>query len=146
MTAEFASAVHALVYLAHTARVTPSAELAGNICTNPARVRKIMAKLCRAGLAQAGEGRASGYHCIPDSEGISLKAVAEALGEKPVSVGWRSGDADRDCRICAGMAGVMDGVYGELNAVCLDKLSTITIGTISEKIFLGSGDTNDETV
>ena len=34
MTAEFPLAVHALVYLLHTNRVTSSQELADNICTN----------------------------------------------------------------------------------------------------------------
>ena len=39
MTAEFALAVHGLVYLYHRGEMVTSEELAQNICTNPARVR-----------------------------------------------------------------------------------------------------------
>ena len=45
MTSEFAIAVHALVYLNHKGETVSSEALAENICTNPARVRKVMAKL-----------------------------------------------------------------------------------------------------
>ena len=45
MTSEFAIAVHALVYLNHKQETLASEELAKNVCTNPARIRKVMAKL-----------------------------------------------------------------------------------------------------
>ena len=45
MTSEFAIAVHALVYLNHKQETLASVELAKNVCTNPARIRKVMAKL-----------------------------------------------------------------------------------------------------
>ena len=48
MTAEFTVAVHALVYLHHRGGWLSSEELAQNVCTNPARIRKIMAKLKKA--------------------------------------------------------------------------------------------------
>ena len=50
MTSEFAIAVHALVFLEHKGIVISSEELAKNVCTNPARIRKVMAKLKRADL------------------------------------------------------------------------------------------------
>ena len=56
MTAEFALAIHGLVYLYHRGKMVTSEELAQNICTNPARVRKVMAKLHKAGLIIASEG------------------------------------------------------------------------------------------
>lgn len=68
MTAEFPVAVHALVYLLHTGRLTSSGELADNICTNPARVRKVMAKLHQAGLVDATKGKGSGYLTRPEGE------------------------------------------------------------------------------
>ena len=60
MTAEFTVAVHALVYLHHKNTVLSSEELAQNVCTNPARIRKVMAKLKKAGLVLAREGRVQG--------------------------------------------------------------------------------------
>ena len=48
MTGAFSLAVHALVYLNHKATTLSSEMLAENICTNPARIRKVMSQLKRA--------------------------------------------------------------------------------------------------
>ena len=140
MTAEFPVAVHALVYLLHTGRVTDSAELADNICTNPARVRKVMGKLCRAGLAESGKGKGSGYEAVPGGAAVPLDAVLRALGETPVSLNWRSGDMDRECLVSSGMGAVMDGIYGQMNEACRAWLETVTIGSVADRIF-GAGRT-----
>ena len=47
MNSDFIVAVHALVYLNHKADIVSSEALAKNICTNAARVRKVMAPLTR---------------------------------------------------------------------------------------------------
>jgi len=135
MTAEFPLAVHGLVYLLHTGRVTSSSELAGNICTNPARVRKVMTKLRCAGLIQAERGQGSGYLTLPDGGRITLKAVMQALDEEPVAMKWHSGDVDMECLVASGMGEVMDEIYADMNENCMELLETITIGSISEKIF-----------
>lgn len=139
MTAEFPVAVHALVYLLHKNVMLSSGELAENICTNPARVRKIMAKLHRAGLVQAQKGQGSGYLTLPDGGDIPLSAVLRALEEEPVSVSWRSGDVDKDCLVSSGMAAVMDGVYARMNAAGMRELESITIGSINDTIFNKKG-------
>ncbi|MCI2047590.1 MAG: Rrf2 family transcriptional regulator [Faecalibacterium sp.] len=134
MTAEFAVAVHALVYLEHVGTLTPSGVLADNICTNPARVRKVMARLHHAGLVEAREGKNSGYCTLPGAAAITLRQVIEALGEEPVSSHWRSGDVDRACQICSGMAAVMDDIYARMNEDCIRTLSGITIGAITAQL------------
>ena len=77
MTSEFAIAVHALVYLHHKNAVLSSEELAENICTNSARVRKVMAKLKKKDLIGTKEGIKGGYHMSLDAPrlllGISVK-------------------------------------------------------------------------
>ena len=82
MTSEFAIAVHALVYLNHKGETVSSEALAENICTNPARVRKVMAKLKKAGLVATKEGVDGGYHFI--------KAPAEvtAASTRRSTSGW----------------------------------------------------------
>ena len=57
MTSEFTVAIHGLVYLHHRGETASSEVLAQNICTNPARVRKVMAKLKKAGLVEHQRGR-----------------------------------------------------------------------------------------
>ena len=56
MTGEFAVGVHALVFLNHKKTVVSSEMVAENVCTNPARVRKILASLKKAGLVSTKEG------------------------------------------------------------------------------------------
>ena len=59
MNSAFCVAVHALICLNRRQEQLSSEELARSICTNPARVRKIMAGLKRAGLVETKEGRGS---------------------------------------------------------------------------------------
>ncbi|MDD3347990.1 Rrf2 family transcriptional regulator [Oscillibacter sp.] len=135
MTAEFPLAVHALVYLLHTGRITPSQELADNICTNPARVRKVMTKLHRAGLAESVRGQGSGYRCGGETAAVTLGTVLRSLEEEPLSMSWRSGDMDRECLISSGMGAIMDGIYGQLNRQCMETLESMTIGDLTHQIF-----------
>jgi len=135
MTAELPLAVHALVYLQHTQRVTSSRELAENICTNPARVRKVMAKLHHAGLIESTQGKGSGYRTLPGSGSVTLDTVLLALEETAISLNWRSGDMDRECLVSSGMGDVMDGLYAQLNETCMKQLRGITIDSVSDLIF-----------
>ena len=79
MTSDYCVAVHALVYLNHKAKVLSSEELAENICTNPARVRKVMAKLKKAGLVTTRTGTDGGYQLTADPAQLTLDVVADAL-------------------------------------------------------------------
>lgn len=79
MNSDFCVAVHGLVYLKHKNDMVPSEELAKNICTNPARVRKVMARLKRAGLVQTKEGKVGGYSSVEKAGDITLYRIAEAL-------------------------------------------------------------------
>ena len=135
MNSDFCVAVHGLVYLKHKNDMVPSEELAKNICTNPARVRKVMARLKRAGLVQTKEGKVGGYSSVEKAGDITLYRIAEALSIRFVDASWRSGDSDMSCLIASGMAEVMNGIYLELNGLCLDKLKQITVGEVEKQLF-----------
>ncbi|NCB33445.1 MAG: transcriptional regulator [Erysipelotrichia bacterium] len=135
MDAEFSVAVHALIYLLHTGKITSSEELADNICTNPARVRKIMSKLKRTGYVTATKGQSSGYLVDEKIRDLSLKQILAAIEEQPVREKWHSGDVDRNCQVSSGMGTVMDQVYAEMNDACMNCLDAITIGSIFQNIF-----------
>lgn len=47
MNSEFIVAVHAMVFLHHKADTLSSETLAENVCTNPVRIRRVLAKLKR---------------------------------------------------------------------------------------------------
>lgn len=135
MTSEFAIAVHALVYLNHRQETVSSETLASNVCTNPARVRKVMAKLKKAGIIRTKEGLEGGYHFEKDSSSVNLREICDALEVDFVSASWKSGDKDMNCMIASGMAAIMDDIYGDLDELCRKRLETITIATIEQKIF-----------
>lgn len=135
MTSEFSVAVHALVFLNHKGTVYSSEGLAENICTNAARIRKVMAKLKKAGLVETKEGIDGGYQFVRKSEEIDLYMIAKALDFAFVSSGWKSGNPDMVCLIASGMAGVLEEVYADLNERCLDRLKQITIADLDGKIF-----------
>lgn len=134
MNSDFCVAVHGLVFLKHRGCTISSEDLAENICTNPARVRKVMAKLKKADLVQTKEGKVGGYTAVEQADDITLYRVAEALDIRFVEASWRSGDSDMNCMIASGMADVMDEIYLNLNDMCLDKLKAITIGEIEQKL------------
>ena len=138
LNGEFSVAVHALVILDRRSGVVTSDELAGNICTNPARVRKVMARLVRAGLAESSEGRGSGY-AAPGAGAVTLLQVLDAVGARAVDVAWRTGDMDRDCLISSGMGGAMDALCEELTALCRERLSGITIARVGDRLLREKG-------
>lgn len=135
MTSEFSVAVHALVFLNHRAQVISSEQLAQNVCTNAARIRKIMAKLKKAGLVDTKEGIDGGYLFPCDSHEVNLCMIAEALEAAFVSASWRSGNAEKDCLIASGMAGVLDDIYMDLDRTCHERVKRITIADLDKKIF-----------
>lgn len=135
MTSEFAIAVHALVYLNHKDTVLSSDELAENICTNPARIRKVMAKLKKAGMVFTKEGIKGGYHAAEEIYKVNLRQICDALGIALVKTSWKSGSMDMDCMVSSKMSGVMDNIYDELDVQCRKYLETITIEDIDGKIF-----------
>lgn len=134
MTSEFAIAVHSLVYLHHRGEMVSSEVLAQNVCTNPARVRKVLSCLKKAGLVATREGNVGGYRLCCPAEKINLRQVDEAVQGRLVSASWRSGRQDQPCMISSGMAEVMDDIYNDLDALCRRRLEETTILDVYKKI------------
>lgn len=135
MDGVFNIGVHALVVLNHKREYVSSESLAKNICTNPARIRKVMSNLKKAGLVATKEGSLGGYIINEDAKLISLDRVAAALNVKFVDVSWKSGAVDMECLIASGMAGVMEDIYSSLDNKCFQSLKNVTIDDIDKKIF-----------
>ena len=135
MDSSFNMAVHALVCLSHSGRSLTSEALAENICTNPTRVRRVMAGLKKANHVETRKGLDGGYRLTADPATLTLRQGAEAGNTRFVDCAWHSGDIDRNCAICSGMAGVMDTLYRNMNEECAAYLSRITITDIETRLF-----------
>ena len=137
MTSEFGIAVHAMVFLHHKGDMVSSEVLAENICTNPARVRKVMAQLKRAGLVETHEGAVGGYRFEGSADTVTLCDIAQAVGAAFVSASWRSGDVDKPCLVASGMGALMDEVYTGLDALCKERLQSVTLAALEARLFDG---------
>ena len=138
MNSDYCVAVHAVVYLNHKKVICSSAELAENICTHPARVRRILTKLRKNGLLESrDEGPRGGYIFTGDPDKTTLADIAEALQIKFVEPGWHSGNIDMDCLIASGMGSLMDAVFEDLNGRCYTRLKQITVSDIDHRLFQG---------
>lgn len=135
MTGEFAIAVHSLVYLSHAGMILSSEMLAENVCTNPVSIRKVMAKLKSAGLVSTKEGLEGGYLFQGDALATDLRSICDALGMSVVPCARKPGNVEMKCLVASGMGKVMEDIYVDLNALCRERLSQITIGEIEERIF-----------
>ena len=119
MNSDFCVAVHALVYLNRRGCVLSSEELARNICTNPARVRKVLARMKKDGLVETKEGSSGGGYRFAKGAGeVSLAQVARALEVRFVSTSWHSGSQEVKCLVATGMAQVMDALFDDLDGRC----------------------------
>lgn len=135
MNSEFGIAVHALVFLNHKSQTLSSIELAENICTNPARVRKVMAKLKKSDLVITREGLDGGYLFDKNPKEVSLFHISQALEIDFVSSSWKSGDMDMDCLVASGMGNILDSIYKNLDSQCKEHLKHISIDDIDQQIF-----------
>ena len=138
MTSEFDVAVHALVFLNRKGIPLSSEIIASNVCTNPARIRKVMSKLRRANLVRAKEGIDGGYQLEKTIEEISLFEIATAVETVLISARWKTGDVEKSCLVASGMASVMAELYDDLNTQCMERLKLLTLKTVDEKLFFGS--------
>lgn len=136
MSSDFCLAIHALILLHRRGATLSSDALAGNICTNPARVRKVMAKLKKADLIQTREGSEGGYRFAGDPHRITLDQIADALEVHFVCTNWHSGRnaADLDCMTASGMAGLMEEVLDDLDQRCRQRLREQTLADLEARL------------
>ena len=135
MTSEFAIAVHALVFMNHEGHCLSSEKIAEQVCTNPVTVRKVLAKLKRVGLVETKEGAEGGSCFVKHPAEVTLAQICSAMGEGPVTVSKRTAEQDRNCLLALGMADVMEGIYTDLNVLCLEYLEQTTILDMERRIF-----------
>ena len=80
MSTHFAVAVHVLVFIAEQGgSPVTSATIAGSVGTNPSFVRRVLARLGRAGLTAGQEGGGGGTVLARPAEAITLRDVSHAV-------------------------------------------------------------------
>lgn len=133
MNSDFIIAIHSLVYLKHKGKKVSSEELAGNVCTNSVRIRKVLSKLRERQLISTKEGMDGGYF-YSAKERISLLDVYLALDMTLIHMNWHSGNLDAACLISSGMSGVVDEIRLQMEDLCKQQLATIYIDDMEHKL------------
>ncbi|OWR31836.1 transcriptional regulator [Saccharibacillus sp. O23] len=138
MNSEFPTAVHLLVYLAHKPGQTAnSEELAQNVDTNPARVRKTMGCLRTQGWIGTREGNGGGYFLEAEPGSIRLSDVYLASccgGLRPKK---STGRSESECEISSGISGAMDHYFSEAERRYLDYFDGVTVQDVLDRIVGG---------
>ncbi|MGK4003149.1 Rrf2 family transcriptional regulator [Sorangium sp. So ce1036] len=126
----FAIATHALALLARADACCASDELSSSINTNPAFLRRILARLSQAGLIEAREGRAGGYRLARPAKEIRLSEVYAAV-EPEGAIAPSPCEPDTRCPIGAGIRRAFDEVAEAANEGLLRGLSQKTVADIA---------------
>lgn len=138
ITTCFALAAHALVLLAHQRKAGATSEfIAASASTHPARVRRVLAPLVRAGLVLAREGGGGGYVLARRPEAITLGEVFGAVEQGRVLPLHPRGPNTR-CPVGAGIVPALEDLEKELEAAVREALSRRTLRWLAARVASGT--------
>ena len=135
MNSDFVIASHSLVLLANLPDHMANSEMiAENVCTNSARVRKVMSTLRKNGYVRTKEGIGGGYILSCDPEKTTLSQIYLTISSGSLKPHWCTGDPEQDCVISSNTQGVMDQIFNEAEMHLQSFLNQITIKDVLERI------------
>lgn len=139
ITSCFALAAHALVLLAHRgAKGATSDYIAESASTNPARVRRVLAPLVRAGIVAGREGGGGGYVLARAPEAITLAEVFGAVEEGPVLPAHPRGPSTR-CPIGSGITAGLEELEDEVGDAVRDALARRSLRWLAARVATSAG-------
>ncbi len=141
---QFAVATHILTALAHLARharkkdrrdggLSSSEIIAGSVNTHPVVVRRIVAKLAKAGLVICHQGKGGGIELGRSPEKITLLDIYEAMGEAPVFA-FNPNRPNPKCPVSSKMVDVLKPVFSDVQDGVKERLQKMTLSKLVQKI------------
>ncbi|MFA6954653.1 MAG: Rrf2 family transcriptional regulator [Thermoanaerobaculia bacterium] len=119
----FAVAVHSLVALAYMGGSATSEQLACNtVNTNPVVLRRILARLVRAGILEAQAGKSGGFRLAREPRSIDLASVWMAVEDGGV-FGIHENAAVPSCPVSSGIKPLLSEVLEEAETALQKSLS-----------------------
>ncbi len=127
---QFSIAVHVLAGLACCSdREATSGRLATSVNTSPSFVRRVLAKLSRAGLVETATGKAGACWLARDAKAISLLDVYQAV-DAPKAFAIHHYSEQKTCPVSCHIKAALDRALDktqESMESCLDKISLASI-------------------
>ncbi|RYZ55289.1 MAG: Rrf2 family transcriptional regulator [Proteobacteria bacterium] len=130
---QFSIAVHLLAGLASREGLVTSEALAESVNTNPAFVKRVLAKMSRAALIRTHTGKLGGCELARGAEKITLRDVYVAV-EAPKAFAIHSYPANKSCVISRNIKGVMGEVSIAAQQAFEAEIAKTTIADIVQKI------------
>lgn len=135
VNSEFTIAVHSLVFLAYLPdQMASSEQIANNVSTHPARIRKIMSCLRKNGFVKTKEGIGGGYILNRDPQEITLAQIYRSVSCGTLKPSWCTGNPEQDCVVSANIQGIMDQIFCDAETYYEAYLNKITISSVLGKI------------
>ena len=135
MNSEFTIAIHSLTLLAYRPdHMATSDVIASNVCTHPARVRKVMSRLRSAGYIQAKEGAGGGFMLAAEPSSIKLGDIFRLMASGSLKPGWCSGDPDQPCAVASNITGVMEDIFNGAENVLIEYFQQLTVADLLDRI------------
>ncbi|MER5794727.1 Rrf2 family transcriptional regulator [Streptomyces sp. NPDC001980] len=123
-------AAHALTWIGLYQRrgheVATSEQIATSVNTNPVVIRRLLAELRKAGLADSRRGAGAGWMLSRDLADITLLDVHEAVEPGPIFALHRS-TPDPECVVGERIGPVMTAIYSEIEATLRKELARTTL-------------------
>ena len=123
-------AAHALTWIGLYQRrgneVATSEQIATSVNTNPVVIRRLLAELRKAGLADSRRGAGAGWTLARDLASITLLDVYDAVESGPI-FGLHPSPPDPECVVGNGIGPVMSTVYSGIEAGLRADLARTTL-------------------
>ncbi len=133
MNSQLTIALHVLGFAAARAgKPVTSDDLARSYGTSPVVLRRVLAKLQRAGLIETQRGRGGGSVLARDATTITLRQAYEAVEEEPQIL-------HRHPSLCEGRAATVlaeyvNGLYADAERALLERLEATTIAELDRHV------------
>jgi len=139
VTSVFALAAHAVALLAFNGENgATSALIASSASTHPARVRRVLGMLVRAGIVSGREGAGGGYVLAKPPDAITLADVFIATRGEGLLLPLHPRAPNEKCPIGAGITAALVTVDDAMDAALRDALAHRTVAWLTSQVVAGA--------
>jgi Rrf2 family protein len=131
---QFPIAVHIMAALGHRRGAdTTSAMLALSVNTSPSFVRRVLAKLSRAGLVETATGKAGACWLAREAKDISLLDIYQAV-DAPKAFSIHGYDEQKACAVSCNIKVALEKALSKTQKAMEKSLDEITLSQIVNQV------------